>query len=218
MEIEWLGHSCFKITKSTGTVIITDPYKSYVGFGMPKISGDIVTVSHGHDDHNNIEGVGGDFLLIDKPDVVTCKGVTIMGFKSFHDSVEGKLRGENIVFKYSVDGMDICHLGDIGENCSVDLINDIMPIDVLLIPVGGKYTIDAERAKAYVDALMPSIVIPMHYRTKNCAFDIDKLDNFLKLFNEDDIIFIENNSISIDMDDVSADGNTRVVVFENKAL
>ncbi len=212
MIIEYLGHSCFKLTESTGTSIVCDPYsEEIVGYEMPKVEADVVTVSHHHSDHDLIENVGGKPVVIDKENNCDFDGVEINSIKSFHDASRGKKRGENLIFKFRMDGIDICHLGDLGEKCSSDLIETLLPVNVLLIPVGGTYTIDAEMAKEYVDRIMPDIVIPMHYRTKDCKLDIDKVDEFLNLFDEDAIEEAEGNSIELSRTDLS--GETKIVVL-----
>ena len=211
MKIEYLGHSCFKLTESTGTSIVCDPYSEEVGFHMPAISADAVTVSHGHYDHNAIEKVGGNPKIIDKESSIDLSGVEINSVKSFHDGNRGKKRGENIIFKLRMDGIDVCHLGDLGEDCSSDLIETVLPVNVLLIPVGGNYTLDAEMAKEYVDRIMPDIVIPMHYRTKDCKLDIDKVDEFLNLFDGECIEETEGNSVELSRSDLG--GETKIIVL-----
>ena len=211
MKIEYLGHSCFKLTESTGTSIVCDPYSEEVGFHMPAISADAVTVSHGHYDHNAIEKVGGNPKIIDKESSIDLSGVEINSVKSFHDGNRGKKRGENIIFKFRMDGIDVCHLGDLGEDCSSDLIETVLPVNVLLIPVGGNYTLDAEMAKEYVDRIMPDIVIPMHYRTEDCKLDIDKVDEFLNLFDGECIEETEGNSVELSRSDLG--GETKIIVL-----
>lgn len=211
MKIEYLGHSCFKLTESTGTSVVCDPYSSEVGFKMPKVAADAVTVSHRHYDHCAVENVGGNPVVIEKENSYSLPGVDIDAVKSFHDANRGKTRGENVIFKFRMDGIDVCHLGDLGEACSPDLIETVLPVNVLLIPVGGTYTIDAEMAKEYVDRIMPDIVIPMHYRTKDSKLDIDKVDEFLKLFDEEFVEEYEDNSLELSRSDLN--GETRIVVL-----
>ncbi len=211
MKIEYLGHSCFKLTESTGTSIVCDPYSEEVGFHMPAVAADAVTVSHGHYDHNAIEKVGGNPKIIDKESSIDLSGVEINSVKSFHDGNRGKKRGENIIFKFRMDGIDVCHLGDLGEDCSSDLIETVLPVNVLLIPVGGNYTLDAEMAKEYVDRIMPDIVIPMHYRTKDCKLDIDKVDEFLNLFDGECVEETEGNSVELSRSDLG--GETKIIVL-----
>ncbi|MDE6586554.1 MAG: MBL fold metallo-hydrolase [Clostridia bacterium] len=211
MIIEYLGHSCFKLVESTGTTVVCDPYSNEVGFSMPKVSADAVTVSHGHFDHNAISNVGGNPVVIDKESNYELTGVEINSVKSFHDASRGKNRGENVIFKFRMDGIDVCHLGDLGESCSTELIENILPVNVLLIPVGGNYTIDAEMAKEYVDRIMPDIVIPMHYRTKDSKIDVDKVDEFLKLFDDEIIEELEESKIELSRSDLS--GETKIIVL-----
>lgn len=183
MEIQYLGHSCFLLTAKGGTTILTDPY-TRVGYELPKeISVDIVTSSHGHFDHAYLQGVQYKTLV----DKAGQQSFDIIGIESFHDSKQGTLRGKNIIFKITVDGITFCHLGDLGEEYNSDLIEKIGKVDVLLLPIGGTYTIDAEQAKAYMGAIKPKTVIPMHYRPADGALDIDGAERFLALFAETQI-------------------------------
>ncbi len=216
MKIRYLGHSCFRLTESTDTSIVTDPYAN-IGFDMPHVSADVVTVSHAHYDHNNIAAVEGNPTVIGKEGNYDLSGVGITAVKSFHDDEEGKKRGENLIFKFRMDGLEVCHLGDIGEECSSALIEAILPVHVLLIPVGGKYTIDAEQAKEYVDRLMPSIVIPMHYKEKGLDMDLAKVDEFIDLFDsdadEEEVEMIEGDEVELFRDDISEE-TTKIIVME----
>lgn len=211
MKITYLGHSCFKLTESTGTSIVCDPYSPEIGYTLPKLTADAVTVSHHHFDHDYVAAVGGKPRVIDKESSYDLPGVEINAVKSFHDGKRGKKRGENVIFKFRMDGLDICHLGDLGEACTAELIELILPVDVLLIPVGGNYTIDAETAKEYVDRLMPEIVIPMHYKTRDSKVDIDKVDKFLELFDEECIEQLDTDEIELSRSDLSDD--TRIIVL-----
>ncbi len=211
MNIRWLGHSSFCLTESTGTKVVTDPFDSYVGIQMPTVSANIVTVSHAHKDHDNVRLVGGNPVVIDKPDFVDVQGIHVCGIEAFHDEESGAKRGENIIFKFRIDGVDVCHMGDIGQECTPELIDAIGPVDVLLIPVGGNYTIDGEQAKEYVDRLMPDIVVPMHYKSKGIEFDLDKVDSFLKHFSNDVIEELDTDNFDITRSETGAE-YTRVIV------
>lgn len=214
MKIKYLGHSSFLLTESTGTSIICDPYDDSVGYIMPELNADAVTVSHRHYDHDCVSKVKGNPVVLDKETGYTIGGVEIASIKSYHDECRGKKRGENIIFKFKMDGLDVCHLGDLGEDCSTELIEAILPVQVLLIPVGGTYTIDADMAKEYVDRLMPDIVIPMHYRAKGCRLDIDKVDSFLGKFGDEAIIVRAGDEIEISRDDLDGE-HTKIIVMEN---
>ncbi len=213
MKIEYLGHSCFKLTESTGTSVVCDPYSGEIGYSMPKVSADAVTVSHGHYDHNATANVGGNPQIISGENVHDLDGVAIDAIKSFHDECRGRKRGENTIFKFRMDGIDVCHLGDLGEACTPELIETILPVNVLMIPVGGNYTIDAETAKEYVDRIMPDIVLPMHYRTKECTLDIDRLDEFLKLF-DDECVEEREGELLLTRSDLN--GETRIINLGRK--
>lgn len=215
MKIEYLGHSSFKLTESTGISVVTDPYDDSIGYRMPSVSADAVTVSHHHYDHDAVAKVKGDPVVLDREIGFTLKdSVDISSIKSFHDDSRGKKRGENIIFKFRMDGLDVCHLGDLGEDCSSDLIEMILPVNVLLIPVGGNYTIDSKMAKEYVDRIMPDIVIPMHYRAKGCKLDIDKVDDFLDEFDGENVCIVEEGScIEVSRDDLDG-GQTTIIVME----
>ena len=147
MKIRYLGHSRFLLTESTGTAIVCDPYDDSVGYEYPHVKADAVTISHHHYDHDCLKKIEGNPVILDKETGYELPGVEINSIKSFHDECRGKKRGENIIFKFRMDGIDVCHLGDLGEKCSSELIEMILPVHVLLIPVGGNYTIDAKQAK-----------------------------------------------------------------------
>lgn len=214
MKIEYLGHSCFKLTESTGTSVVCDPYGEEVGYAMPEVTADAVTVSHRHFDHDNLGAVKGAATVIDGEGCYELPGVDIDGLKSFHDEEGGSVRGGNVIFKFRMDGIDVCHLGDLGEECTSELIDRILPVNVLLIPVGGNYTIDAEMAKEYVDRIMPEIVIPMHYRQKGCKIDIDKVEEFTDLFDEEFVEQAEGGELELMRSDLSDD--TKVIVLGRK--
>ncbi len=212
MKIRYLGHSCFVLTESTGTTIVTDPYGN-IGYEMPSVKADAVTVSHSHYDHNNVKALLGSPIVLNKEGTHEVDGVEITGIKSFHDDEQGEQRGDNIIFKFRMDGLDICHLGDLGEECSSSLLEMILPVNVLLIPVGGNYTINAEQAKEYVDRIMPEIVIPMHYKTKGLKLDIDKPDEFLSQFDDEEVEYLESGELELFRDDITEE-STKIIMME----
>ena len=169
MKIVYLGHSCFKLIFKNGTAVITDPYTK-VGYELPSVKADVVTISHGHFDHNYLAAVSDYRLVASESKKYTYAGIEIEGIESFHDPKQGALRGGNVIFKIRGDGLTVCHFGDIGESYSDELARRIGQVDVLLLPIGGKYTIDADEAKEYVEKLGVKLVIPMHYRPKDGAF------------------------------------------------
>ena len=214
MIITPLGHSCFLLQESTGTTVITDPYSSEIGITLPAVSADVVTVSHQHYDHNNVKAVAGNPMIIDKPGYHDVKGVQIFGLSTYHDDHDGKHRGMNVIFNIRMDGVNVCHLGDVGHGPSPMMIEAIGPVDILLVPVGGKYTIDAEVAKEYVDRLMPSVIIPMHYKTDDIEIDIEGPDPFLDYFDKDDIEYVTDGKLEFDRADFDDEYSMKVICFE----
>ena len=217
MKIQYLGHSCFKLTESTGTTVVTDPYGD-IGIDLPDdLVADAVTVSHAHYDHNNVNAVKGNPNVFRKEGFYELGGVDVAGIKSYHDLENGAKRGENVIFKFRMDGMDICHLGDIGEECSAELIEMLLPVNILLIPVGGNYTIDAEQAKEYVDRIMPDVVIPMHYKSKHVDIDLDRAQGFLDLFDDEDVDVCRKDVLEFSRDDLTEE-KTKIILMERTKL
>ena len=181
VAVKWWGHSCFEVRDSA--IIVTDPHdgKTVGRMPTPKVSADIVMISHSHSDHAS----GKDFVaksgakIIDKLGAVEFKGVKIKGFATFHDDVEGKKRGGNTIFVFEIDGIRFAHLGDLGHLLSDKEAEDIKPIDILMIPVGGYFTIDARVASAIVEKLKPKIVIPMHYKVAGLNYPISDVEPFI---------------------------------------
>lgn len=195
MKIQYLGHSCFRIISEINTAIICDPYKAdMVGFSMPKLSCDLVTVSHRHHDHDCVEEVAGNPPLLEGDVRLAADDIAIETFQCYHDDRQGKLRGKNTVFCFLVDGLKIVHMGDVGE-LNNELSAKIYGCDVLMLPVGGIFTIDSDGANWYVQHVQPKIVIPMHYKTARHAFEIDGVENFLKLQNSKNVHRLSNETL-----------------------
>lgn len=166
MDIIYLGHSSFKISGKAASVI-TDPFDpSMVGIKYPKTSADIITISHAHPDHNFVGSVEaeGTVKVVDGPGEYEIKGISIMGYPSFHDNEKGAARGENTIYVFEHEGFRLAHLGDLGHTLTEDQIRDIGDIDVLFIPVGGEYTIGPDEATKVTRAIEPKIVVPMHFQ------------------------------------------------------
>jgi L-ascorbate metabolism protein UlaG (beta-lactamase superfamily) len=183
MIIQWIGQSCFKIqTKNNGNevTIITDPYDDKTGLKMPKTQADIVTISHNHHDHNNLDAVKGDPFVISTPGEYETKEVLIYGIPSYHDSKNGSEKGNNTIYKFVSEEIHIAHLGDLGHALTNEQLEKIGTVDVLMIPVGGNYTIDYKKAIEIISQLEPRIVIPMHYKISGLTADIATVDEFVK--------------------------------------
>jgi len=183
MIITRIGHSCFKIQDKTGTdgvTIITDPYDAKIGLKAPNVEADIVTVSHDHYDHNNVKSIKGDPYIINMAGEYDIKGISIAGVESYHDDAKGKERGSNIIFRFEVEGISIAHLGDLAHKLENEQLEVLAGTDILLIPVGGKYTLDAKKAVDVISQIEPRIVIPMHYKTKGLDIEIDDVEKFVR--------------------------------------
>lgn len=179
MEISYLGHSSFKIV-GKDISIVCDPYDSTkVGLTFPRTEADVVTVSHNHFDHNAINAVRGQFVCFDTPGEYEIKNAEIVGTASAHDEKNGAERGQNTIFSYEVDGINICHLGDLGCSLTSAQLEKIDGVDILMIPVGGKYTIDSKIAAKVISEIEPKIVIPMHFKAGKMT-ELDPLEVFLK--------------------------------------
>jgi len=187
MDINWLGHSCFRI-KGRSVSIVTDPFPPDLGYSLGKPSADIVTVSHPHPGHSYTRGVSGDPRLVRGPGEYEISGVLIIGVATFHDNDKGAKRGKNTVYLMDVDGVSVCHLGDLGHVLTADQVEQIEEADVLLLPVGGVSTISAAVAAEVVRQLEPKVVVPMHYRTDALNRGLATVDGFLKEMGQKEII------------------------------
>lgn len=167
MLLKWFGQSCFLMTSQAGTRVLMDPFGKGLGYRVPQLQADIVTTSHNHFDHNNIAAVKGNFSHIDTRGTYTHKDIGINGTLTCHDKVQGANRGSNIVFTFSVDGLRVRHCGDLGHVLTPEQMSAIGRVDVLLVPVGGNFTINAAEAMEVRKQLNPAITIPMHFRTRS---------------------------------------------------
>lgn len=191
MKLTWLGHACF-LLESEKSALVFDPYApDYVpGFSLPELKAELCICSHGHDDHGysqavSLSGKEHDFKITQIP--------------CFHDEKQGSLRGENLITIVEVDGMRFAHLGDLGHDLSDEQLKALGRIDVLMIPIGGYYTIDSKTAAVIAKKLNSQYVIPMHYRGEGFGYDVlETVDKFLSLM--DNVKYSATNSIIIDKD------------------
>ena len=210
MKVKWLGHASFAITSDTGTKIITDPYATEENLNYDEIkeSADIVTVSHNHSDHNNTAAVQ------DNPEVVRrtteVKGIKFRSTSTYHDDAAGKKRGSNTIFCFELDGIKVCHLGDLGHPLNDKQAAELGKVDILLIPVGGFFTIDARVAGQVCDQLKPRVIIPMHYKTNKCAFPISGVDGFLE--GKKDVSRLDASEVELKSGELPA--NTQIIVLK----
>lgn len=168
MEIIWLGHACFQL-RGKNVTLVTDPFSPQQGPSqgeaprLGKINASIVTVSHNHPGHNNVIGVGGNPRVVSGPGEYEINDVLITGVASYHDNQRGQVRGRNTIYVIHIDDVVICHLGDLGHTLQEEQLEEVADADVLLVPIGGRSTIDAAQAAEVISQVEPRIVIPMHY-------------------------------------------------------
>jgi L-ascorbate metabolism protein UlaG (beta-lactamase superfamily) len=185
MRIKWLGHSAFLLTAADGTSVITDPYvpgsfSGQVRYGPIREVAAAVTVSHHHQDHDGVSHLQGKPKVLDGVGTFKTGSVTITGFETFHDDSEGAQRGRNIGFVFEADGLRVCHCGDLGHVLTAQQVAGIGKVDVLLVPVGGTFTVDAAKAHEVAAQLAARVIIPMHYKTAKLGFDIAGVDDFIQ--------------------------------------
>jgi len=204
VDIWWYGQSCFKV-KGKNASVVFDPFEAeFVGFRLPKIDSDIVCVSHDHKDHNNAAIVKGSAeshppFVISGPGEYEISSVNIVGIESFHDDKNGEERGKNTIYHVEIDEVNIVHLGDLGQKkLTQEQVETLSTCDILLIPVGGIYTISAKDAPDIIAQIEPKIVIPMHYKLAGLKFDLDDLSKFLTVMGKEKIEPVSKLSISRD--------------------
>ncbi|TKJ30864.1 MAG: hypothetical protein CEE40_03210 [Chloroflexi bacterium B3_Chlor] len=180
MQITWYGHSCFRLRSRKG-IVITDPYGEGIGYDLPRLRADIVTISHDQPDHANVKAIKGKPKIINGPGEYEIKGIFVIGIPTFRDFRKGEPGEHNIVYVFDVDGVTVCHLGDLRRVPTQAQVEELSDVDVLLIPVGADTTIGAAKASEVISLLEPKIVIPMHYRTKALkGLKLEPVDPFLK--------------------------------------
>lgn len=185
MIINWFGQACFKI-QGDKSVLVTDPFDNSYGLKVPRLAADIITTSHDHNDHNNVKAVKSTGesapFIINSPGEYEIKNTFVYGITTFHDDKEGAERGKNIIYRIEMDGISIAHLGDLGHVLGNGQIEKLEGVDILMIPVGGTYTISGKQATEVISQLEPRIVIPMHYNIPGLklAKKIEGIDSFCK--------------------------------------
>ena len=180
MKIQWFGQSAFLLVSDSGLRVITDPYNPAIGYKDINETANVVTISHEHRDHNYPQTVKGHPEVLSGPGVREVKGVQFKGINTWHDPSQGAQRGSNTVFCFTIDGVRICHLGDLGHLLTKQEQESLGNVDLLLVPVGGFFTIDASEASKIVADLNPRIAIPMHYKTDRGGPHLAPVDEFIE--------------------------------------
>lgn len=183
MKIKYLGHSAFLFISEDETSVLSDPYKhgAYGGgltYAPIRDHADIVFITHEHEDHNDLTSLPNQPLQIRTG--CSARGIPFDTIATFHDNEQGAKRGANNVFTFEIDGIHFCHAGDLGHVLSEDQIKEVGQADILMIPVGGHFTIDPNEATMVMNQLNPKICIPMHFKTDKCGFPIEPAESFLQ--------------------------------------
>jgi L-ascorbate metabolism protein UlaG (beta-lactamase superfamily) len=199
MEITYLGQASFKL-KGKAATVVTDPFDDSIGMKLPKTSADIVTVTHDHFDHNASGKVEGEPFVVKGPGEYEVKAVEIVGVSSFHDNKKGEERGKNTIYNIKIDKINVAHLGDLGqESLTSEQIDEIGNVDILLIPVGGFFTIDGAAASKIASQLEPKIVIPMHFKDTDTKIEqLEGPEKFLKEMGKESVESLPKLSITSD--------------------
>jgi L-ascorbate metabolism protein UlaG (beta-lactamase superfamily) len=177
MEITWYGRACFRLKGKEATAI-TDPCPPATGFVAGKHDVDLLTISHAHPDHSYTRSISAG-LTLTRPGEYEFHDLLVTGVRTYHDGARGTERGENMIFAVEVDGVHICHLGDLGHLLTEEQVAELGPIDVLLVPVGGTTTVTPAEATEVVSQLSPKLVIPMHFAIDGASADLMSADTFL---------------------------------------
>ena len=214
VTIKWLGHSSFLITLDDTARIVTDPFDSTVGYPAPDESADICMVSHDHFDHNCVSVVKGNPEVVKGTGEKEAKGIKFKGVGSFHDDTEGSQRGENTIWVFELGGIKFAHVGDLGIDLNDAQVKEIGAVDILFVPTGGFYTIDAAVASKVAATLNARVVIPMHYKTAFLGdnFPLAGVDEFLK--GKESVVKVGSNSVSFTKENLPE--KTTVYVLEYK--
>ncbi len=215
-KINWAGQSCFQISVSNSrdhsAEIVIDPFDEELGLKVPSFSADILLVTHQHSDHNNVKAIKGTPFIISGPGEYEVKEVFIKGISAFHDDSEGKERGVNTIYTIFAEGLRFCHLGDLGQKQLTDeQLEKIGNVDILMIPVGGQFTISSQEAQRIISQIEPKIVIPMHYELPKLKIKLDDVGKFLKAMGKNSIV--PQDKFTVKSSTLPKDG-TEVVVLQ----
>ncbi len=186
MIISCMGHAKFVIELDNGLRIVTDPYDASCGYPVTANPADVVLVSHQHHDHNAVETIPGNPRVIDRAgDFDLGGGAAVRAIEAYHDEQQGKLRGKTLLFCLKAEGLTVMHLGDLGHMLTTEQRLLLGSADIVMLPVGGYYTMDANMAKQVADVLHARVILPMHYKTEaNASWPIASVTDFLRLYPE----------------------------------
>ena len=208
MDVTWLGHGCFRM-RGRNAAVVTDPYPPSIGLKLQRMDADLVTVSHEHDNHNYTQAVR-EAYEVRGPGEYEVAGVSVIGFATYHDAEKGAKHGRNTVYLIEIDGVRVCHLGDLGHRLDDADAETVSSVDVLLVPVGGRTAMNAAQAAEVVRQLEPRYVIPMHYAIPGLKLELDPNDRFLKEMG----VAVTEPQPKLSVQASSGEYETKVVVLE----
>jgi L-ascorbate metabolism protein UlaG (beta-lactamase superfamily) len=213
-ELTWLGHACFRL-RSRDVTLVFDPVGRQYGYDISKVRADIVTISHQHAGHNNVEALKGAFTTIDGPGEYEIKEIFITGIRAYHDDERGQRYGHNTIYTVHLEDLVFCHLGDLGHTLTADQLEQIGPVDVLMVPVGGA-SLSAARAVEVISQIEPGLVVPMHYATGNApAAGLEPLDKFSREMGLHDLPV--RDRLVVRKSDLPEESHVQVVVLADRA-
>jgi L-ascorbate metabolism protein UlaG (beta-lactamase superfamily) len=212
MDVTWLGHGCFRL-RGRNAAVVTDPYPPAIGLKLARMDADLVTVSHDHENHSYTQVVRDGAYEIHGPGEYEVAGVSVVGVPTFHDAEKGTKHGRNTVYLIEIDDVRICHLGDLGHKLEDAEAEAVASPDVLLVPVGGRTSMNAAQAAEVVRQLEPRFVVPMHYAIPGLKLELDPIERFLKEMG----VTAGEPQPKLAVQKSSGDYDTKVVVLEPKA-
>jgi len=221
VTIKWWGHACFEIASSKGFTLVIDPHDGgSIGLPRPQASADAVLVTHEHFDHNAYRVVlkknGKVFSM--RKGRFQVDGFTVTGFEAYHDTFKGKRRGKVVIYLIEVEGLRILHTGDLGHILDNETVRNLGEIDILMVPVGGTFTIDGQEALELASMIEPKAIVPMHYWVRGINLPLKPLDEFLKIAsNKYDILKLQDNEWEVSKDELRSWLKAKVIVFQLKA-
>ncbi len=203
MEVIWHGHACFEF-RGDDRIVVVDPHDGKsLGIKPPVCSADIVLMTHEHSDHSAYRIVRGDHEdVLGRNGAFEVRGLEVVGYPSFHDEEQGAERGLNTLYKFTMDGIVVCHCGDLGDIPSQEVVDALSDVDILFVPIGETFTIKLEKLDRFIKMVDPKIIVPMHYRVGGLTLPIFTVDEFLEYIDDDSVIYV-GNEVDITRDDVA---------------
>ncbi|MDR3283476.1 MAG: MBL fold metallo-hydrolase [Candidatus Methanoplasma sp.] len=203
MLIRWHGHACFEFEDS-GVTVLTDPHDGKsIGIKPPVSSAGVVLVSHNQYDHNAVRVVRGEHEdVVAEPGKRNIRGIDIEGFSTFHDEEGGTLRGSNVMYRFEMDGISVCHCGDLGDIPSDETMDELKGTDIVFVPVGEVYTIPLPKLLQFLERIGAKVVVPMHYRVGGLTIPLNNIDAFMENVPKEAAVYV-GNEVELSAEDLA---------------